>query len=107
MTMLETLQTLSSAEEFFEMLDVTYDPKVLRVSRLHILRRMGEYITAERMDGLPDELVAARCRATLERAYEDVRDSSPLDLRMFKVLKNAVNKPAAPEKPFVPFDDLV
>lgn len=106
MTMLETLQKLSSAEEFFETLDVSYDPKVLRVSRLHILRRMGEYIAAERLADLPDELVAARCRSTLERAYEDVRESGPLDLRMFKVLKNAVNKPAQPEKPFVPLDEL-
>ena len=103
MTTLALLQTLSSAEEFFEALNVPYDPAVLRVARLHILRRMGEYLASEDLDELPDAVVAARCRSTLERAYEDFRQSSPIQERVFKVLKSAVTPTA---KPFVPMDDL-
>ena len=44
MSALEQLRKLSSAEDFFETLGVSYDPAVLRVARLHILRRMGEYL---------------------------------------------------------------
>ena len=44
MTILDDLRKLSSAEEFFDVLGVDYDPAVIRVARLHILRRMGEYL---------------------------------------------------------------
>jgi len=104
MTVLAKLQMLSSAEEFFEALSVPYDPVVLQVARLHILKRMGEYLASEDLEGLPDSVVTARCRSTLERAYEDFRQSGPLELRVFKVLKNAVKKP---EKPFVSLDELL
>jgi nitrogenase-stabilizing/protective protein len=103
MTMLVRLQKLSSAEEFFEALEVPCDPAVLRVARLHILRRMGEYLASEDLDGQPDGVVTARCRSTLVRAYEDFRQSSPIQERVFKVLKSAVTPPA---NPFVPMDEL-
>ncbi|MGA9823343.1 MAG: nitrogenase-stabilizing/protective protein NifW, partial [Methylocystis sp.] len=36
MTILDDLRKLSSAEEFFDVLGVDYDPAVIRVARLHI-----------------------------------------------------------------------
>ena len=41
MTLRKKLEALSSAEDFFLLLDIPFDPEVLRVARLHILRRMG------------------------------------------------------------------
>ena len=41
---LETLGTLSAAEEFFEHLGIPYDPAVIRVNRLHILKRFNQYL---------------------------------------------------------------
>ena len=49
--MLEQLNTASSAEDFFAMLGVDYDPKHLNVVRLHILRRMGQYLVSEDFAG--------------------------------------------------------
>jgi nitrogenase-stabilizing/protective protein len=100
------LQRAGSAEEFFQLLGVAYDPKLLNVARLHILRRMGQYLAGEDLAGLPGDEAAARCKAVLERAYADFVASSPLDQRVFKVLKDAV-APKVPRKAaFVSLDAL-
>ncbi len=93
---LEQLHKASSAEDFFALLGVEYDPKHVNVVRLHILRRMGQYLVSEDFTGLPDEVVAERCKAVLEQAYADFLASSPLDQRVFKVLKDAVAPPKPP-----------
>ena len=100
---LQRLKGYSAAEDFFVGLGVPYDAKLLAVARLHILKRMGEYLAAEDLDGLPDRVVVARCRTTLERAYQDFAQSGPLQQRVFKVLKSAV---APSGGSFVPLDDL-
>lgn len=99
---LARMKTFSSAEDFFTGLGVPFDPAVLRVARLHILKRMGEYVGGDDLDGLPDRVVIARCRTYLERAYLDFASSSPLEQRVFKVLKDAV----APPSNFVALDEL-
>lgn len=87
---LAQLNKASAAEEFFTLLGVDYDPKVVDVARLHILRRMGQYLAGEDLAGVADEIVAERCKIVLERAYADFVASSPIDQRVFKVLKDAV-----------------
>jgi nitrogenase-stabilizing/protective protein len=87
---LARLNEASAAEEFFTLLGVDYDPKVVNVARLHILRRMGQYLAGEDFSGVADEAVAERCKIVLERAYADFVASSPIDQRVFKVLKDAV-----------------
>ena len=92
MTVLDELGTLSTAEDFFDFFDIAYDPAVLAVVRLHILKRMGEYMRKNK-DSLvqADEQTArALCKAHLERAYADFIESTPLEQRVFRVLKEAV-----------------
>lgn len=102
---LERLRGLSSAEDFFHQLGIPYDPKILDVARLHILKRMGQYLAEEDFDGLPDRVIAARARSTLERAYGDFESASPLSQRVFKVLKDHdPDKPAEKRGAFVSFD---
>ncbi len=101
---LDQLNKASSAEDFFSLLGVAYDPRIVNVARLHILRRMAQYLASEDFERAPDADVAARCKSVLERAYADFVASSPLDQRVFKVLKDAV----APPKPrnFVPLTTI-
>ena len=61
-------------------------------------------VRGDELDGIPDMIAVARCKSVLERAYEEFAASSPLEKRVFKVLKEAV-EPKAP-KNFVPLDDL-
>jgi nitrogenase-stabilizing/protective protein len=106
MTVLNQLRGLSAAEDFFAALDVPFDPAVVRVARLHILRRMGEYLREADLDEMDDGAAREVCRAQLQRAYDDFLRSSPIEQRVFKVLKDAV-KPATPApKPFVPLSAL-
>jgi nitrogenase-stabilizing/protective protein len=92
---IETLNKASTAEDFFRLLGVEYDEKVVTVLRLHILRRMGQYLVSEDFKGMPEEEIKERCKTFLEQAYADFLASSPLQERVFKVLKDAV-KPAKP-----------
>ena len=102
---LKQLNRASSAEEFFALLDVEYDPKVLSVVRLHILRRMGQYLVNESFEGIDEAGIVACCQKFLAQAYADFVVSSPLDQRVFKVLKEAVvTKPKA--NAFVPLTTL-
>ena len=104
-SVLARLNQASSAEDFFTLLGVEYDPKVVSVARLHILRRMGQYLASENFDGVTDADVAERCKAVLARAYTDFVASSPLDERVFKVLKDAVAPKSKPSN-FVPLSSI-
>ena len=94
MRVLDDLSRLSSAEEFFTHLEVPFEPQIVHVSRLHILRRMGQYLKSSQQDGVFDGLcdreVKALCRDHLEQAYQDFVASSPIQERVFKVHKDAV-----------------
>lgn len=106
MSVMDELGRLSSAEDFFLALDLPYDPAIVSVARLHIMRRMGQYlrgaVPAERDD------VASRlaCRAYLQAAYEDFVRSSPIVERVFKVHQDAIKPAEPPKKPFVPLAAL-
>lgn len=103
MSVLEELRSLSAAEEFFSCLDVSYDPGIVNVARLHILRRMGEYLRGADFTTVDDATARALCRVHLETAYADFVTSSPLEQRVFKVLKDAV---APRSRPFIPLKAL-
>jgi nitrogenase-stabilizing/protective protein len=98
MNVLDELGTLSTAEDFFNFLDIAYDPAVLDVARLHILKRMGEYLRKNRdtLAQADEQTARTLCRAHLERAYHDFIESTPLQERVFKVLKDAVAPPSTP-----------
>jgi len=107
---LDRLEGLSSAEEFFDFLGVSYEPQVLHVARLHIMRRMGQYLSnAETLclaNPEDDAQLFALCKAHLEQAYQDFVASSPIAERIFKVHQEAIEPKQAPAKPFVPLTAL-
>ncbi|WP_239308102.1 MULTISPECIES: nitrogenase-stabilizing/protective protein NifW [unclassified Frankia] len=75
-----------TAEEYFEVLDVPYDPRVVAVNRLHILRHFSAAVA--RIDAAvaaPDARMAAY-RAALADAHEAFTTGTALDHRLFKVL---------------------
>jgi hypothetical protein len=111
MSVLAELEKLSSAEDFFTYLKVDFDPALLRVARLHILKRMGKYLAEKDFSGASEESVFTQTRETLVHAYHDFAASSPLGERVFKVLQDhdpdrkASQADDAP-KAFVPLEQL-
>ena len=105
MRVLDDLGRLSTAEDFFVFLDVPFDPTVVQVARLHILRRMGQYLKGSHIDGLfqgrGDLEIRELCRAHLAQAYDDFVKSSPIQERLFKVHKEAVQPKLEPQKVLV------
>lgn len=108
MSVLDQLRTRAAAEDFFALLEVPYDQAVLNVSRLHILKRMGQYLAQETFTPSDPEVdVKARCQAVLIRAYNDFTTSTPIEQRVFKVHQDAVKpKPAKKPVAFVPLSAL-
>lgn len=110
MSVIDELRRLSAAEEFFAFLDVPYEPSVVQVARLHILRRMGQYLKQSEVDdafaGMEDAGIRAVCRAHLEQAYQDFVTSTPIKERLFKVHQEAVAPKPEPVKPFVALSSI-
>jgi nitrogenase-stabilizing/protective protein len=104
MAIIEDLKSLSSAEEVFAYLDVAYDPAVLNVSRLHILRLMGVLLRAQSAEPETSETeLRKRLRGHLEQAYAELVDRGPMEHRLFKVHQDAVRpKPKSKPAAFVP-----
>lgn len=88
---LEALSNLSAAEEFFEYLAVPYEPSVVHVNRLHILKRFNQYLrtSTPKVSDLDNEAQHRSCRALLLRAYEDFVRSTPAQEKVFKVFQDA------------------
>lgn len=88
---LQHLGTLSAAEEFFAALEVPYEPPVVHVSRLHILKRFNQYLRVAQppVAQLPAHEQKAACARLLARAYEDFVKSTPAREKVFKVFQDA------------------
>jgi hypothetical protein len=111
MSVLADLEKLHAAEDFFSYLKVGYDPALVQVARLHILRRMGKYLADKDFSRASEDAVFAQARETLSQAYQDFVASRPIDERVFKVLQeHDPSRPALPAEPapkhFVPLDSL-
>lgn len=106
MSILDELGKLSSADDFFLALELPYDPAVVNVARLHIMRRMGQYLRGDELSALDDTAARQACRSHLEKAYDDFVRSSPITERVFKVHQDALKPVEPPKKPFVPLSAL-
>ena len=88
---LNALGALSAAEEFFDFFALSYDPAVLGVNRLHILKRFNQYLRSSTptVAELPPDAQFPHCRALLQRAYQDFIRSTPAQEKVFKVFQDA------------------
>lgn len=97
--LLEQLYAFSAAEEFLDFLGVTYDPAVVHVNRLHILKRFNQYLAQTPIpEETDDETAREKCKSLLTRAYMDFVGSSAAQEKVFKVFQDQDGKSISLEK---------
>ncbi|MCE1194024.1 MAG: nitrogenase stabilizing/protective protein NifW [Acidovorax sp.] len=91
---LTRLKNLSSAEDFLQFFGVPFDPAVVNVSRLHILKRFFQYLRQQgQVPPSGDELALFTAyRELLARAYADFVTSTPAQEKVFKVFQDVGGK---------------
>ncbi|MGD2118544.1 MAG: nitrogenase-stabilizing/protective protein NifW [Chromatiales bacterium] len=96
------MDELSSAEDFLEYFDISYDAAVVHVNRLHILQRFHDYL-ADVPDMPTDEDKQRELYAgLLNSAYNDFVSSDAQTEKVFKVFK--MNEPV---QVAIPLTDLM
>jgi len=100
---LDHLARLSSAEEIFTYLLLPYRQDVVNVARLHILKRFGAYLRGTDFEGHDQQELFLDCRKALKRAHDDFVASTPLQEKVFKVLRDGDTRQRAR---FVGLDQL-
>lgn len=94
-TLIRRMQALSSAEDFLAFFGVPYDDRVVKVNRLHILKRFQQYLgqadaPAPQPPAEPDDVALfRRYREQLARAYQDFVQSNAQREKVFKVFQTA------------------
>lgn len=92
-TILEQISGFSAAEEFFDFFDVSYQPDVVHVNRLHILKRFNQYLSrAPIPEDLDESSAWDACKEHLTRAYNDFVSSNAATEKVFKVFQEQDGK---------------
>ena len=101
----DTLEELSAAEDFLNFFGIGFDSAVVHVNRLHIMQRFRDYL--QQGEGMiqdaEDEAVKREIYARLlQQAYNDFVSSDALTEKVFKVFQQQ-----GPQTTFVPLDQLL
>ncbi|MFZ9739492.1 MAG: nitrogenase-stabilizing/protective protein NifW [Prochlorotrichaceae cyanobacterium] len=89
MTLPKTLtqfNQLHDAEEYFEFFGLSYDPQLVNINRLHILRKFSQ-LMATVDDSLSDGEKLEAYREALQSAYTVFLTSSSVEEKLFKVFQ--------------------
>jgi nitrogenase-stabilizing/protective protein len=87
---LNTFNTLSQAEEYLGFFGIPFDPQVVNVNRLHILKKFSQFVRDNDIDAasLSDEATFAQTRDALQSAYDLFTTSTSVEQKLFKVFQD-------------------
>ena len=78
---------LKDAEDYFQFFGLTYDPKVVNVNRLHILRKFSQLVQDEDKSQ-PEAQRLKAYRQALQTAYNLFLTSTSVEQKLFKVFQD-------------------
>lgn len=84
---LSQFNQLKDAEQYFEFFGLTYDPQVVNVNRLHILRKFSQLVQDVDQNQSEAEILAAYSQQ-LRNAYDLFVTSSSVEQKLFKVFQD-------------------
>ena len=84
---LSQFNQLKDAEEYFQFFGLSYDPQVVNVNRLHILRKFSQFVQAVDKNQSEAELLAAYSQE-LRNAYDLFLTSNSVEQKLFKVFQD-------------------
>ncbi|MEM8807645.1 MAG: nitrogenase-stabilizing/protective protein NifW [Cyanobacteria bacterium P01_G01_bin.38] len=90
MTLPKTLtqfNQLKDAEEYFQFFGLAYDPKVVNINRLHILRKFSQLVQ-EVDKSQSDTQKLDAYRQALQTAYDLFLTSNSVEQKLFKVFQD-------------------
>ncbi|MEL6137985.1 MAG: nitrogenase-stabilizing/protective protein NifW [Cyanobacteria bacterium J06628_6] len=77
---------LRDAEEYFEFFGLPYDPQIVNINRLHILRKFSQLTRDVDKSKGDAHILNAYCQA-LQTAYDLFLTSSSVEQKLFKVFQ--------------------
>lgn len=84
---LSEFRKLTDAEQYFEFFDLAYDPQVVNINRLHILKKFSRSL--EEIDNKfaesDEEQKLNFYREALEASYATLQTSNAIEQKLFKV----------------------
>ncbi|HEY9620341.1 MAG TPA: nitrogenase-stabilizing/protective protein NifW [Crinalium sp.] len=84
---LSEFNQITDAEQYFEFFELPYDPQVVNVNRLHILRKFSQHM--ENIDAASTSTTETErleeYRNALQQAYDVFLSSSAIQQKLFKV----------------------
>ncbi|MEM1292425.1 MAG: nitrogenase-stabilizing/protective protein NifW [Cyanobacteria bacterium P01_D01_bin.115] len=84
---LSQFNQLKDAEEYFQFFGLSYDPQVVNVNRLHILRKFSQFVQEVDTNQSEAELLAAYSQE-LRNAYDLFLTSNSVEQKLFKVFQD-------------------
>ena len=101
-TLLKELAELESAEDFLNYFEISFDPTVVQIYRLHILQRFHDYLhTAEPAMPIDETAKKVVYAGLLQQAYQDFTQSDALTEKVFKVFHRN-----EPQTVFIPLEQV-
>ncbi|NER84036.1 MAG: nitrogenase-stabilizing/protective protein NifW [Leptolyngbya sp. SIO1D8] len=80
---------LKDAEEYFEFFNLPYDPQVVNINRLHILRKFSQLTRSMDEDkSQSEEQLLLAYRKALQVSYNLFINSSGVEQKLFKVFQD-------------------
>lgn len=91
--LLQRIQEFSAAEEFLDFFGIDYQPAVVHVNRLHILKRFNQYLGRTPIpDDMEESAAWETCKTLLAKAHDDFVGSTAAQEKVFKVFQEQEGK---------------
>ncbi|MEA5448089.1 nitrogenase-stabilizing/protective protein NifW [Leptolyngbya sp. CCNP1308] len=87
MIALEQFNQITDAEAYFEFFGLDYDPQIVNVNRLHILRKFSQLMADEDQTQSEEHLLQSY-RQALQVAYSVFTTSNSVEQKLFKVFQD-------------------